>query len=173
MNKIRAGIYIMVILVGILIFYYFCPEEKLDASRPIDKILVLKSKRSLTVYSKGEALKTYTISLGLKPIGAKQFEGDFKTPEGNYIIDTKNPHSSYHKNLGISYPSKANMKYAKSKGKEPGGLIKIHGIKNGMGFIAKFHRWKDWTHGCIAITNDEMDELYKNIKIGTPIEIRP
>jgi len=167
----KFGILILIIISGFGIYYFF-PEKELDNSKTIDKILVLKSKRQLQVFSKNELLKSYKISLGRKPIGAKQFEGDDKTPEGKYTINDKNPNSGYHLNLGVSYPSKADIKFAKSKRKSPGGLIKIHGLKNGRGFIGKFHRFFDWTHGCIALTNDEIEELYHNVKIGTVIEIK-
>ncbi len=161
------------ILCLFLVIYYFFPEETLDTSKPIDKLIVLKSKRKLTVFSNGEKLKTYTISLGRQPKGKKQFEGDRKTPEGTYFIDSKNPKSKYHLNLGISYPNKSDISYATQQEKSPGGLIKIHGIRNGFGFIGKFHRFFDWTLGCIALTNQEVEELYYNVRIGTEIEIKP
>jgi len=169
MRKLRIIIFGFITILGV---YYFFPEEKLDSSKKIDKILILKSKRQLQVFSIGKLLKTYKISLGREPIGAKQFEGDNKTPEGKYIINDKNSNSGYHLNLGVSYPLAANIRFAKEKGKSPGGLIKIHGLKNGLAYIGKFHRFIDWTHGCIAVTNTEIEELYHNIKIGTPIEIR-
>lgn len=167
----KTGIIILTIISALGIYYFF-PEKKLDTSKKIDKILVLKGKRQLQVYSKGELVKTYKISLGREPLGAKQFKGDEKTPEGQYIINDKNPKSGYNLNLGVSYPSASDIRFAKSKGKSPGGLIKIHGLKNGLGYIGKFHRLFDWTHGCIALTNKEIEELYHNVKIGTPIEIR-
>ena len=167
----KTGI-IILLIVSFPVIYYFFPEKELDMSKKIDKILVLKSKRQLQVYGKGELIKTYKISLGRKPVGAKQFEGDNKTPEGQYIINDKNPNSGYHLNLGVSYPSASNIRFAKSKGKSPGGLIKIHGLKNGRGYIGKFHQVVDLTHGCIAVTNQEIEELYHNIKIGTVIKIR-
>ena len=166
----KTGV-IILLIISLLIVYYFFPEKKLDTSKKIDKILVLKSKRQLQVFSKSELIKTYKISLGREPVGAKQFEGDDKTPEGKYTINDKNPNSGYHLNLGVSYPSVKDIRFAKSKEKSPGGLIKIHGLKNGRGFIGKFHRFFDWTHGCIAITNREIEELYHNVKIGTVIEI--
>ncbi|MBS4013615.1 MAG: L,D-transpeptidase family protein [Bacteroidetes bacterium] len=156
-----------------LIIYYFSPEKKLPADIQIDKLVVLKSKRQMLAYSEGQLVKTYKISLGKQPIGAKEFQGDKKTPEGLYFINDKNPHSGYHKNLGISYPNKEDINKARTLGKPPGGDIKIHGLRNKAGLIGKFHRWIDWTLGCIAVTNQEMDELYYAVKIGTPIEIRP
>ncbi|OQY05568.1 MAG: hypothetical protein B6I20_01010 [Bacteroidetes bacterium 4572_117] len=152
--------------------YYFFPENKLDTSEKIDEIIVLKSKRQLQVFSKNILVKTYKISLGRQPVGAKQFEGDNKTPEGHYVINDKNPNSGYYLNLGVSYPSVSDKKFAKSKGKSAGGLIKIHGLKNGRGYIGKFHRFFDWTHGCIALTNDEVEELFHNVDVGTAIEIK-
>ena len=156
-----------------LIVYYFYPDDKLADNIQIDNIVVYKSKREMLVFSNGQLLTTYKISLGKQPVGAKEFEGDKKTPEGIYFINDKNPNSSYHKNLGISYPNKNDIENAKKIGKSAGRDIKIHGLRNKMGFIGKFHRWFDWTLGCIAVTNDEIDELYKTIKIGTPIEIKP
>ena len=94
-----------------------------------------------------------------------------KTPEGIYYINDRNPNSICYLNLGISYPNEFDIKNARENNKSPGGDIKIHGLPNGYGFIGKFHRWKDWTWGCIAVTNREMKELYDNVPIGTEIEI--
>lgn len=168
----RKLVFAMLLIALVLAVYYFFPEKKLDANKSIDKIVVLKSQRILQVYSKNRLLKEYKISLGRHAVGAKHFEGDDKTPEGKYYIKDKNPNSGYHLNLGISYPNKKDMAFAKSRGKPAGGQIKIHGLKNGFGFVGKFHRWFDWTHGCIAITNNEIEELYKNVPTGTVIEIR-
>ena len=156
-----------------LTVYYFYPEEKLSADIQIDKLVVYKSKRQLLAYSNGQLVKTYKISLGRQPIGDKEFEGDKKTPEGIYSINNKNPNSGYHKNLGISYPNKDDIENAKRLGKSAGGAVKIHGLKNKISFISKFHRWFDWTLGCIAVTDEEIDELYNAVKIGTQIEINP
>jgi len=156
-----------------LMSYYFYPEYKLPSNIQIDNIVVNKSKRELLAYSNGQLQKTYKISLGRQPIGAKEIEGDKKTPEGIYLINDKNPNSGYYKNLGISYPDKDDIENAIRFGKPAGGDIKIHGIRNRIGFIGKFHRWFDWTLGCIAVTNEEIDELYRAVKIGTLIEIKP
>lgn len=148
-------------------------DKPLDRSLTVDKIVVEKSKRRLSLYSGETLLKTYPISLGQQPVGHKVFEGDKRTPEGQYIIHDKNPHSGYYKNLGISYPNKHDIAHAKEIGKAPGGHIKIHGLKNGWGWIGKIHLLKDWTAGCIALTNEEVEELYQTVPIGTPIEIKP
>jgi murein L,D-transpeptidase YafK len=173
MSKIKVTfVSFIIVLVGLPI-YYFYPEGKLPRGIEIDRMIVYKSKRQLLVYSKGKLQKTYTIALGRQPDGAKQFEGDRKTPEGVYYINDKNPNSGWHKNLGISYPNQEDIKYARQLGKSPGGNIKIHGLQNKRGYIGKMHRWKDWTLGCIAVTNEEMDELYRAVVIGTKIEILP
>lgn len=156
-----------------LTVYYFYPEDELPKDVQIDNIVVFKSKRQLLVYSNGQLLKTYKISIGLQPVGDKQFQGDNKTPEGIYFINDKNPNSICYKNLGISYPNKDNIANAKRLGKSAGGDIKIHGLFNNTGFISKFHRWIGFTYGCIMVTDDEIDELYNAVKTGTRIEIKP
>lgn len=167
---------ILKLVIGVCIIpiaYYFYPEPKLPTNIKIDYLQVFKSRHQLKAFSNGKIIKIYTISLGKTPTGDKQFEGDKKTPEGIYYINDKNPYSGWHKNLGISYPNKSDISSARKLRKSAGGNIKIHGIRNGFGFIHKFHRWFDWTNGCIALTNAEIDELYKAVKIGSPIEIRP
>ena len=139
----------------------------------INKLVINKGKRELLVYQDNQLIKTYRISLGRSPIGHKTIEGDNKTPEGLYYINDKNSHSGYHKNLGVSYLNKADSEFAHSQGKSPGGDIKLHGIRNRLGLIGKFQRFFDWTAGCIALTNNEIDELYYAVPIGTPIYINP
>lgn len=156
-----------------LVIYYFYPEKKLVTNIKINSLVVYKSKRELMAYSNGQLVKTYKISLGKNPIGDKEFEGDKKTPEGVYFINAKNPNSGYYKNLGISYPNKQDIEASKKLGKPTGGDVKIHGLRNGIGFISKFQRWYDWTAGCIALTDEEVEELYNTVDIGTKIEIKP
>ncbi|MBX7047184.1 MAG: L,D-transpeptidase family protein [Ignavibacteria bacterium] len=163
----------MGVLLACAVIYNFLPEEKLQRNDKIDKIIVVKSLRKMEVYSNGKLLKVYNIAVSRNSIGDKQFEGDEKTPEGIYFINDKNPNSGYHKNLGISYPDSTDIKEAGLLNKPAGGDIKIHGIRNYMGFIGKFHRLRDWTRGCIAVTDEEIDEIYEHTPIGTPIEIKP
>lgn len=153
-----------------LSIYYFAPEKKLSQGVMIDKIIIKKSQGKMFVYSKEKLLKYYRVSLG-RVSGKKRFEGDKKTPEGIYYIIDKNPKSSFHLNLGVSYPNKSDIEYARKRGRRPGNLIKIHGLKNGFGFIGKFHRFVDWTAGCIAVTNPEIEELYKAVPVGTKLII--
>lgn len=152
------------------------PLVKSDDALPdvkIDRLVVFKAKRQMWAYQGDQLIKVYPIALGFNPIGHKQFEGDGKTPEGIYRINDRNPNSGYHKNLGVSYPNEADKAYAASQGKSPGGLIKIHGLRNGTGAIGKMHLLKDWTHGCIAVTDEEVDELYQAVIHNAIIDIRP
>lgn len=138
-----------------------------------DKILVEKKDRRLTLISKGEVLKTYRIALGGNPNGPKESADDNKTPEGNYIIDARNKDSRYHLSLHISYPNAKDKKRAKELGVSPGGDIMIHGLKNGFSRVGSAHTEVDWTKGCIAVTDEEIEEIYRLAKDGTVVEIRP
>ncbi|MBN1185035.1 MAG: L,D-transpeptidase family protein [Bacteroidales bacterium] len=142
-------------------------------TQKVDKVLVIKHKRKLYLLSGDKVVRTYRIVLGRNPKGHKEYEGDMRTPEGLYIINDRNPNSRFHKNLGISYPNEKDIEHAKEFGKSPGGQIKIHGLKNGLGWVGRFHLLRNWTFGCIAVTDKEVDEIYEMVEIGTPIEIRP
>jgi len=139
----------------------------------IDRILVEKSERKLSILRGGKVLKTYRVALGRNPIGAKEEEGDNKTPEGIYTIDYRNPKSDYHLALHISYPSAEDTTRAAQRGVNAGFDIMIHGLPNGQGWMGAAHRQKDWTAGCIAVTDKEIDELYRVTPDGTTVEIRP
>ena len=147
--------------------------QPLPENTPITRLVVMKSKRQMWAYNQDTLVKIYPISLGKSPIGHKQFEGDKKTPEGIYRINERNPNSAYHKNLGISYPNAEVKAYALSQGKSPGGLIKIHGLPNKFPDIGRQHLRKDWTDGCIAVTNEEIDELFNAVVHNAEIDIRP
>ena len=140
---------------------------------PADKILIEKKERRLTLFSKGKVLKTYRIALGGNPIGPKERQGDNKTPEGTYIIDSRNKDSGYHLSLHISYPNEKDKKRAKELGVSPGGDIMIHGIKNGFSWVGDSHTEVDWTKGCIAVTDEEIEEIDRLAPSGTIVEIRP
>jgi tetratricopeptide (TPR) repeat protein len=140
---------------------------------PADKILIKKKERRLSLISKGKVLKTYKIALGGNPNGPKERQGDEKTPEGTYFIDSRNIDSRYHISLHISYPNKRDRKRAKELGVSPGGDIMIHGIKNGYSSVGDLHTEYDWTNGCIAVTDEEIEEIEKLVPNGTIVEIRP
>ncbi len=135
----------------------------------ITQIVVFKESRKLYLYSGDKAVKSYNIDLGFSPVGHKIIEGDGKTPEGRYYIDRKNPKSAYHLSLGISYPNKRDRSVAKKLGKSPGKDIFIHGR---VGFFGRRPK-KDWTWGCISVSNSDIEEIYNLVDIGTAIDINP
>lgn len=138
-----------------------------------DRVLVEKTKHRLTLYSDGEVLKQYRISLGREPVGAKFRSGDNRTPEGLYYIDYRIQDSDYHLALHISYPNESDIQRARQMGYSPGGSIMLHGLKNNDDEIAYYHGYFDWTKGCIAVNNVEIEEIWRLVPNGTPIEIRP
>jgi len=144
--------------------------DTLFSSLQADFILVEKGARRLTLYSGDTALRTYDISLGTKPSGPKVRKGDRRTPEGVYYIDGRNPWSRYHRSLHISYPDKDDIEKARKLGKHPGGNIMIHGTGKKY---ARVHKDYDWTTGCIAVTDNEIDEIWAMVPEGAKIEIRP
>jgi murein L,D-transpeptidase YafK len=138
-----------------------------------DKVLVEKSLRRMTLSQNGKSIKTYKVALGKNPVGPKVQKGDGRTPEGIYSIDGRNTNGAFHLALHISYPNAADKARAESLGVPPGGDIMIHGIKNGLGWLGSLHRLSDWTQGCIAVTNTEVEEIWKMVPNGTVIEIVP
>jgi len=140
---------------------------------PADRILIEKGKRRLTLLAKGRVIKTYRIALGGNPIGPKERQGDNKTPEGIYTIDSRVLDSRYHMALHISYPNEKDRKRARRLGVSPGGDIMIHGIKNGFSMVGELHTGSDWTKGCIAVTDEEIEEIERLVPNGTVVEIRP
>lgn len=148
-------------------------EPKLPDHATADLVVVDKSDRTLKIFKNDILLKTYSISLGRGGLEPKRHEGDKRTPEGNYLIDRRNNQSSYYRSLHIDYPDKDDIERAKSNNVSAGSDIMIHGLRNGTGFLGRFHLLFDWTQGCIAVTNAEMDELWHAIPDGTAIEIKP
>jgi murein L,D-transpeptidase YafK len=138
-----------------------------------DYVVVEKSSRRLTLYANGLPLKSYGISLGRTPDGPKAQEGDNRTPEGTYSIDGRKSDSTYHRALHVSYPNARDRDRAKTLGVAPGGDIMIHGIRNGFGWVGSLHRVVDWTRGCIAVTDAEIEEIWRVVPNGTSVEIRP
>jgi murein L,D-transpeptidase YafK len=138
-----------------------------------DRVLVLKKERTLELLRQGKVIKSYKVALGGDPVGAKTRQGDHKTPEGPYVLDFRNSHSQFYKAIHISYPSGRDRALARERGVSPGGNVFIHGLPNGYGAIGAAHRLKDWTDGCVAVTNQEIDEIWQAVPDGTPIEIRP
>jgi murein L,D-transpeptidase YafK len=139
----------------------------------VDRIVVNKSRREMLLLRGESVLRSYRVALGRDPLGPKTRQGDGKTPEGHYIIDRRNPASAYHLALHISYPNPQERDRAQELGIDPGGDIMIHGLRNGGGHIGKAHVEADWTQGCMAVTDEEMDEIWNLVADGTPIQINP
>ncbi|MCV9940591.1 L,D-transpeptidase family protein [Boseaceae bacterium BT-24-1] len=137
------------------------------------RVVVEKAARRLTLERDGRVLARYTIALGSNPTGQKTREGDGRTPEGIYAVDFKHPRSRYHLALRISYPDAGATEAARQAGVSPGSDIMIHGIRNGLGWLGGLHRERDWTDGCVAVTNAEIREIWSRVPEGTPVEIRP
>lgn len=148
-------------------FYGKAAQEPLQA----DWVVVLKGQRKMRLLRSGEVIKEYEISLGKNPNGPKMRQGDNRTPEGLYVISGRNPKSAYHLALKISYPDPIDVINARSMGAKPGGNVMIHGLPNGV--KNKYRMEKDWTNGCIAVSNEEIEEIWNLVPDGTPIEILP
>ena len=138
-----------------------------------DELIVIKSERKLMLMRQGSVLRTYRVALGIKPVGHKQQRGDERTPEGEYVIDARKPDSRFHRALHISYPNEQDRESARARGVAPGGSIMIHGLPPERAKLGKDHYLWDWTNGCIAVSNQEMDEIWEAVDVGTPISIRP
>ncbi|HDH11808.1 MAG TPA: hypothetical protein ENG83_06385 [Nitrospirae bacterium] len=136
-------------------------------------MLLEKSSKRLTLFSDEKVLKSYRVALGRNPEGPKLVKGDKRTPEGRYIIDSRNPDSKYHLSLHISYPNEIDREIAGIAGVSSGGNIMIHGIGDEYAWMGKFHAVLNWTDGCIAVTNEEIEEIWRLVPDGTAIEIRP
>ena len=172
-RRILILLAVLVLSTGGVYVYAHHNWNQLPEGTTIDRIVVEKSARRLSIFADGKKLKSYRVALGGNPIGAKEQAGDMKTPEGVYKIDSRNPQSDYHLALHVSYPSDEDNARAEERGVNAGFDIMIHGITNVSGWIGAFHRWHDWTAGCMAMTDEEIEELYRVTPDWTPIEIRP
>lgn len=159
------------VVLAALVFLSACAQSKFATYNGprVTKVEVHKSERIMRLFHGNRVLETYDIELGFGATGDKQFEGDGKTPEGRYLIDRRNPNSSFYLSIGISYPNARDIALARSQGRDPGGDIFIHGQPN----VFKGDRGPDWTAGCIAVKNSEMRQIYAMVKNGTVIDIFP
>jgi murein L,D-transpeptidase YafK len=149
------------------------PSHQQPPHQKADAILILKKDHLMELFAGGIMIRAYKVSLGRGGLAPKEREGDARTPEGYYIIDVKYETSHYHKALHVSYPNAEDRARAAKLGVSPGGAIMIHGLPNGEGWLGAAHRLYDWTLGCIAVTDDEIDEIFTLVPVGTPVEIRP
>jgi murein L,D-transpeptidase YafK len=148
-------------------------RPRLDPDVRADRILIEKKAHAMTLFSGGHPLRRYAVALGRGGLEPKAREGDDKTPEGLYRIDARNARSAFHLALHISYPEARDTERAAARAENPGSDIMIHGIRNGLGWLGSLHRRLDWTAGCVAVTDPEIEEIWRVVPIGTPVEIRP
>jgi murein L,D-transpeptidase YafK len=166
----RPAVLVLLALVSLTGQAFSASGPPLQASAVADKVLVLKRQRRLYLIQGSKVLKRYRVSLGGHPVGPKIREGDRKTPEGIYVLDWHNPESQFYKSIHISYPNAKDLAHANRLGLPPGGDLFIHGQPND--FVGPGKQPGDWTDGCIAVSNEEMDEIWRAVPDGTPIEIK-
>ena len=138
-----------------------------------DMVVIEKADRRLHLVKNGEIFRTFTIALGIRPVGDKMQEGDFKTPEGTYNLDIRNANSDFFLSIHVSYPSRLDRREANNLGVDPGGSIMIHGQPNKPIHSETYYRTQDWTNGCVAVSNSDMIDIWLMTGENTPIEIRP
>jgi len=148
-------------------------DERLEPAPRADSILIVKSERRLYLMRDGQPLRSYRIALGLSPVGPKRQEFDFRTPEGRYVIDARRASSRYFKALHVSYPNADDARQAAARHVSPGGDIMIHGQPNEPSKPLSYYETRDWTNGCIALSNDDLLEVWALVKGRIPVEIRP
>ncbi|MBW2443517.1 MAG: L,D-transpeptidase family protein [Deltaproteobacteria bacterium] len=168
MNSV--GPYYKYVLLALL---FMLQATNLMGDQKADEVLVIKSEKRLYLMNEGEAFASYHVAFGSNPKGHKQEQGDGRTPEGRYILDFKNAGSAYFKSIHISYPNAKDRIEARKRGVDPGGDIMIHGQKNGYGPLSILVQRFNWTNGCIALSDRDMEQVWMAIDPGTPIEIRP
>lgn len=163
----------LVLIIAVVCLLGCGQSQSLDEGTRIDKIVIVKSDRTMTLMSGERVVRIYKVALGKNPVGLKTRQGDHRTPEGLYAVDAKKSQSRFHLALHISYPNEVDRKRAQQENVNPGGDVEIHGIENGLGWLGGLHRHVDWTDGCVAVTDSEIDEVWKVVAVGTPVEIRP
>ena len=170
---VKLVVRVVVVCAAVLVGWARWPMPALPPAARADRVVVEKSARRLTIYRDGAALKAYRVALGREPVGHKQREGDGRTPQGAYRIDGRLAASGFHLALHVSYPNERDGAAAARGGAHPGGAIMIHGVKNGLGWLGRAHRLVDWTDGCIAVTDREIEEIWRAVPDGTRVEISP
>lgn len=161
---------------AILLLCLMCPALWAAGKTPAktaDLIVIVKSTRTMTLYSGNTVLKTYRVALSRDPVGPKEREGDLKVPEGDYVVDGKNAHSEFHLALHLSYPNAADRERARKLGVNPGGDAEIHGLPKQFAWLGSRQSDEDWTTGCIAVSNAEIEEIWKLVPVGTRVVIKP
>jgi lipoprotein-anchoring transpeptidase ErfK/SrfK len=178
MRPTRRQLVLWVVLAGVIALvssWFLRPPSSppLSANQRVDSILILKKDHVLELLADGKVVRSYRVALGRGGLAPKGREGDERTPEGLYVIDERNSASRFYKALHISYPDAGDRLRASRRGVSPGGAIMIHGLPSGLGWIGAAQRFYDWTSGCVAMTDAQMDEIWRVVPVGTPVEIRP
>jgi len=168
-NRASSLFPLLIILVAVSLL---ACQEPASAETTVDRVLVIKNEKKLVLLSNGTEVKSYRVALGRKD-GAKVRQGDHRTPEGVYLLDRRNVKSRFYRALHISYPNGDDRARAHRSGAAPGGDIMIHGLPKGFADLGDLHAERNWTKGCIALTNVQMDEIWRLVRDGTPIEIVP
>ncbi|MFC4310086.1 murein L,D-transpeptidase family protein [Steroidobacter flavus] len=158
---------------GLVLAVLLCTSTHLAAAEKADRVVVRKAESRLYLERDGKTFASFKAAFGARPKGHKQQEGDERTPEGRYVLDSKNANSAYYKAIHISYPNSQDLASAQARRIPPGGLIMVHGQKNGFGWLAPLAQRFNWTDGCVAVSNKDMDVIWQAVDIGTPIEILP
>ena len=165
---------IFVFFVTAALFIVDAQQHLATAAIPgVERVVVYKSRQIMQLLAGNEVVRSYQVALGRSPLGAKERAGDNRTPEGAYVIDWHKKESKFYKSLHISYPNSRDLASAKNRGLSPGGNIMIHGLPKGFEDLVDFHYTRNWTKGCIAVNNAEMDEIWQLVADGTPIVIMP
>lgn len=171
----RHGAAVAAVALAALLALAGCASKPEPTVRFVDSVLVRKGERTLQLLHDGDVYREYKIALGDSPVGHKFEEGDERTPEGDYVLNWRNPNSNFHKSIHVSYPNARDRAFARAMGINPGGMIMIHGRPNWLTSpaVAREYDGRDWTDGCIAVKNHEMDEIWRLVRDGTPIRILP
>ncbi len=159
--------------IGLFLLLFGRRETELPASARADRVVVIKHEHAMMLMHDGQVLKTYRVALGRGGLGPKVRAGDNRVPEGVYPVAGRNAHSTFHRALRVGYPTPEQVRRDRREGIDPGGDIMIHGIRNGLGWVGRLQRLVDWTKGCIGVTDGEIEEIWRVVPDGTPIEIRP
>jgi murein L,D-transpeptidase YafK len=174
-RRIRVATMLTLCLAGLFSTAGIAETTTGTTSKPAmaDSVLVVKSERRLYLLQDGEVFAEYPATFGADPVGHKQREGDERTPEGHYLLDWKNQNSAFYRSIHVDYPNKQDQAAAAARGEDPGGLIMIHGQRNGYAWLSPLARFFNWTDGCVALNDRDMDEVWLSVRANTPIEIRP
>ncbi|WP_263409198.1 L,D-transpeptidase family protein [Terriglobus tenax] len=175
MSSLRWLRLLLVITVLLTVFSFLTtmPRQSLPIGTRADRIVVMKHSHTLYLLSKGTVLKSYQVALGRGGLAPKRKRDDNLVPEGIYSLTGRNEYSAFHRSLRIGYPTPVQNAEARAAGVDPGSDVMLHGICNGLGWLGRVHRTVDWTRGCIAVTDDEIEEIWRAVPNGTPIDIRP